>query len=209
MARLFIGMLVGVALAAGGLFAWSRKDACFDRCGADTRCEAGRCVASAKLVATAPAPPKVERRRRRAAPSGNSSGNETTPAAAEVQPKPGDDKPLAQGDALGRPEHIDLSQPGPDGRSLEQGDFDAVVHPAEPAINRCIVTALGDAPLETGHIEVAFRVERGGDVGKVRVTAPTILQKNGLTRCVRTIVTGLHFPKSGGANVVTYPFEIR
>jgi len=36
-----------------------------------------------------------------------------------------------------------------------------------------------------------------------------LLQRNGLSKCVRGVVTGLHFPRSGGAMVVTYPFELK
>jgi hypothetical protein len=35
------------------------------------------------------------------------------------------------------------------------------------------------------------------------------MQRNGLTRCIRGAVTGLRFPNSGGASVVTYPFELK
>ena len=68
---------------------------------------------------------------------------------------------------------------------------------------------MGDYPLESGRIEVAFRVERSGAVHKVRITAPQLLMRRGFTGCVRPIVTGLRFPSSGGANVVTYPFALQ
>ena len=109
----------------------------------------------------------------------------------------------------GRPEHIDLTAQGDDGKELSQEDLDRVFRPSEPAITRCITAALGDAPLETGKVEVGFRVEKTGEVSRVRVEAPALLQRNGLTKCVRSSVTALRFPRSGGANVVTYPFEIK
>ena len=94
-------------------------------------------------------------------------------------------------------------------RELQQEDLDAVFRPAQSAISRCITDAVGDYPLESGKIEVAFRVERTGAVRKVRITAPQLLMRRGFTACVRPIVTGLHFPASGGANVVTYPFSLQ
>ena len=56
---------------------------------------------------------------------------------------------------------------------------------------------------------VIVLLEKSGEVSRVRVEAPQLLQRNNFTRCARTVVTGLHFPSSGGANVVTYPFEIK
>ena len=96
-----------------------------------------------------------------------------------------------------------------EGRELEQEDLDAVFRPLQPAISRCITDAVGDYPLESGKIEVAFRVERTGQVRKVRITAPQLLMRRGFVGCVRPIVTGLRFPASGGANVVTYPFSLQ
>jgi hypothetical protein len=115
---------------------------------------------------------------------------------------------VAQGDALGRPQRIDLTQTGDDGRELSQDDLDRVVHAAEPAILRCITTAVGDAPLD-GKVELGLRVEESGQVSRVRVEAPALLQRQGLTRCIRAVVTPLRFPASGGASVVTYPFELK
>ena len=37
----------------------------------------------------------------------------------------------------------------------------------------------------------------------------TALMRKGLIRCVRPLVAGLTFPRSGGASVVTYPFQIQ
>jgi hypothetical protein len=116
---------------------------------------------------------------------------------------------VTQGDALGRPERIDLSQTGDDARELQQEDLDRTFRPSEPAILRCITDALGDAPLESGKVEVGLRVERSGQVNRVRIEAPQLLQRNGLSRCIRGVVTALKFPASGGASVVTYPFELK
>lgn len=197
--RFVLGVLLGGALVAGGgwLYLQKGKD-CLGRCGKETRCFEGRCIPSGPPVAVAP-PPKETKHRRR-----HGGG-----AAPELKLEPGDERIASAGDALGRAEHVDLTQAGDDGRELQQEDLDAVFHPAEPAITRCITEAVGDYPLESGKIEVAFRVERSGAVRKVRVTAPQLLMRRGFYGCVRPIVTGLHFPASGGANVVTYPFALQ
>jgi hypothetical protein len=79
----------------------------------------------------------------------------------------------------------------------------------ESQVSHCITDALGDYPLDSGKVELSFRVERTGTVNKVRVQAPQLLMRRGLYACVRPLVTGLRFPPSGGANVVTYPFALQ
>jgi hypothetical protein len=202
MARLLIGILVGAALAAAGGWLWSQREACLGRCGDGTRCQEHRCIAAVTPPPTAP--PKE--RHRRARHSSTSGGDSAT--APEIHLKPGDDKMIAEGDALGRPERIDLSD-NSEAKELSQEELDSTFHPASPRIEKCITDALGDAPLETGRVEVGFRVEKSGAVSRVRVEAPALLQHQGLTRCVRGAVTSLHFSSSGGASVVTYPFELK
>jgi hypothetical protein len=197
--RVLFGVIVGVALAAGGgwLYLREAKD-CVGRCGDGTRCFNGRCIAAAPATTVAAAPTMAKKRKRH-----------TGPAQAELKLEPGDERIATAGDSLGRAEHVDLTQGGDDGRELQQEDIDAAFKPAQAAISRCITEAVGDYPLESGKIEVAFRVEKTGQVRKIRITAPQLLMRRGFSACVRPIVTGLHFPASGGANVVTYPFALQ
>jgi hypothetical protein len=204
MARLFVGLLVGAALAAGGAYFYARRsgtdlrDPCLGRCGAQTRCERARCVAEAAK----PAPVPTKRRR-------HARHDGVGPAQPEETLRPGDDRMATEGDALGRPERVDFSKESDDGHELSQDDLDRVFHRVQGEISRCIGDAVGDAPLDTGRVEVAFRVERAGSVGRVRISAPQLLLRKGLSRCVRPLVTGLTFPRSGGASVVTYPFQLQ
>jgi hypothetical protein len=177
MGRFFAGVLVGAALATG--IAWFLS-----------RSRVAPVCAPTPTVAPPPAKEKHKRAR---------------PAAAEAHLKPGDEKMLAEGDALGRATKIDLSEP--DARELTQEDLDSVFHTAP--IEKCITEALGDAPLETGRVEVGIRVEKSGQVSRVRVEAPALLQHNGLYRCIHGAVASLNFPASGAASVVTYPFELK
>lgn len=202
MGRFLVGLLVGVGLCAGAAVFWLGGPAtCLGRCGSATRCVDRRCVA-AEAPAT-PAPPAHAGRHHRRHGGGDS------PAAPVPELHPGDEKMVAEGDALGRSQHVDLTENGDDGRELEQADLDQVFNPSQPRIERCITDALGELPLETGRVEVSLRVEHTGQVSRVRVLAPAILQRQGLTRCIRAIVDPLRFPVSGGASVVTYPFELK
>jgi len=197
---MLFGIVVGAALAAGGgwLYLQRSKD-CVGRCGDGTRCFSGRCIAATQPTTVASAPTPKKRRHH-----GGGGG-----AQPELKLEPGDERIATAGDSLGRAEHVDLTQGGDDGRELQQEDLDAVFRPAQSAISRCITDAVGDYPLESGKIEVGFRVEKTGAVHKVRITAPQLLMRRGFAACVRPIVTALHFPASGGANVVTYPFALQ
>jgi hypothetical protein len=104
---------------------------------------------------------------------------------------------------------VDLTAAGEDSRELSQPDFDAVFRPAQATITRCISEAVGDYPLDKGTIEVALRVERSGIVKRMRISAPQLLVRRGLVPCARAAVLALKFPPSGGASVVTYPFQLQ
>jgi hypothetical protein len=201
--RVLGGLVLGLLLAFVGGYIWLHESkSCLGRCGDGTLCSDEHCVVAGPAVAVAP-PKDGSRRHKRRGVGG------LGPAAPELKLNPGDDKMTASGDALGRPEHIDLTQAGDDGRELSQEDLDNVFHEAQPQISHCITDAVGDYPLETGKVEVAFRVERSGAVKKIRVEAPQLLMRRGLYGCVRPLVSALHFPASGGANVVTYPFALQ
>jgi hypothetical protein len=203
--RILVGLLLGVGIAVG-VAAWLRLDPrrpCLDRCADGTRCTAsgiaGRCVAAAP-----PLPPEEKRRRRHRS---DGAGLHVS-AQPEVKLQPGDERMVADGDALGRPERIDFSKDGDQGHELAQEDLDRVFHAADGEISRCVGDAVGDAPLTSGRVDVALRVERSGTVSRVRITAPQLLQRRGVSRCVRPLVTRMRFPASGGASVATYPFDL-
>ncbi len=206
MVRWLGGIVLGAALAAAAGAWWVRMDPCLDRCGSATHCVALHCVPS---LATAPVAATAPKDRRRHSHAGGNTATGDPLAPPEVEPlHPGDEKMVAMGDALGRPERIDFSQTEPDKKELGQDDLDHAVHGADSAVFRCITDALGNAPLD-GKIEIGLRVEKSGQVSRVRVEAPALLQKKGLTRCVRPVVLGLSFPASGGASVATYPYELK
>jgi hypothetical protein len=204
--RLVFGVILGAALAAGGgwIYINKAKD-CIGRCGDGTRCFSGRCIAAgpATSVASTPSPARSKRKRK----SGAGGGGD--PAQPELKLSPGDERMSAAGESLGRPERIDFTQGGDDGKELDQDQLDAVFRGAQSGISRCISDAVGDYPLETGKVTVHLRVERSGEVKRMRVEAPQLLMRRGLYACVRPLVTRLRFPASGGANVVEYPFALQ
>lgn len=205
MSRFVAGLLLGLIVASGAAWVIGRRgDACQGRCGEGTECQEGQC--RPRLVAAAaPAPTDKKARSRRSSGTGGTGAG----AAAELQLRPGDDQPATAGDALGRPDTIDLTRSGDEGRELTDAEMERVFAPARASITSCITRAVGDYPLEAGHIEVGLGIERDGHVGKVRLTAPALLLRQGLYRCVRPIAAALRFPPSGGASVVTFPFDLK
>ena len=205
MARLLAGLILGAVATAAGVYFYLRidlRDPCLQRCGPQTRCEHALCLPIVTGAAPSPAPGKKRRHTRHTDSTG-------AVAAPEERLRPGDERVVSEGDKLGRPEHIDLSKGGEDGRELSQEALDQVFQRVREEISSCIGDAIGDAPLESGRVEIAFRVDTTGAVTRMRISAPQLLIRKGLSRCVRPLVAGLVFPKSGGASVVTYPFQIQ
>lgn len=202
---MFVGFSIALVLLGGSAAAvWFGGDPCLWRCGDGTECKARACVGKAAAPSAPLAAPATKRGRKRAPNSGDGA---LDPARPEVQLKPGDEKMVTQGDALGKSERIDFA--APDAKELSQDDIDATLARGNPAIERCITDALGDVPLESGRVIVGFRVEASGKVSRVRTEAPSVMQQHGLHRCVKAAVQSWTFPASGGGSVVTTPFELR
>jgi hypothetical protein len=136
------------------------------------------------------------------------------PMESEPEPvklSPADLKLVSQGDDLSRPDVIRLGDATDDSGSHELGqdDIDLRFRAKEEAILDCIAHARPDEETYVpGRVTVKFRIQRTGNVRGVRVEAPAILQKGGLTGCIRGVVAGLRFPPSNGSQVVSYPFSL-
>lgn len=219
----FLLGLVVAALAFGGYVYWK---------------EGQRSLAPAKVTPDAGAPIKESRERKKrrrhgamrvarsegaggpAVPSGPSSGaGPRAPAptpSSESEPEPiklsaSDLKLVSQGDDLSRPDVIHLGDAADDSGSheLTQGDIDARFRAKEETILDCISRARPDEETYVpGRVTVKFRIQRTGNVRGVRVEAPAILQRGGLTGCIKGVVGGLRFPPSNGSQVVSYPFSL-
>ncbi len=128
-----------------------------------------------------------------------------------VKLSPSDLKLVSQGDDLARPDVVHLGDATDDSgsRELNQDDIDLRFRAKEEAILDCIAHARPDEETYVpGRVTVKFRIQRTGNVRGVRVEAPAILQKGGLTGCVRGVVGGLRFPPSSGSQIVSYPFSL-
>jgi hypothetical protein len=208
-----LGLLVA-AMACGGYIYWktSQRPAAVSRAAPD---------------AGAPLKETRERKKRRrhgatrlarndgpgAAQAGPGSRGLAPPPESELEPvklSPADLKPVSQGDDLSRPDVIHLGDASDDsGGELTQDDIDARFRAKEETILGCISRARPDEETYVpGRVTVKFRIRRTGNVRGVRVEAPAILQRGGLTGCIKGVVGGLRFPASNGSQVVSYPFSL-
>jgi hypothetical protein len=134
-------------------------------------------------------------------------------AMAEPEPiklRPADLKMVWQGEDLSRVEtaRLDFSK-DEGGRELSQDEIDKHFRTKEAAVIGCVTRAHPDADTYVpGRVTVKFRIERTGAVKGVQVEAPVILQRGGLTGCIKGVVGGLRFPASNMSQVISYPFSL-
>ena len=195
-----LGLLVA-ALGFGGYLMWKHRES------------GGRVVSISTDAGVAPHEAGKEKKRRKRRGATSVARNERATEAAEPEPvklSAADLKLISQGDDLSRPDvvHLDLSDDSGT-RELEQDDIDARFRTKEEDILGCIARARPDEETYVpGRVTVKFRIQRSGNVRGVRVEAPAILQRGGLTGCIKNVVGALRFPPSNGSQIVTYPFSL-
>lgn len=196
MGRFLVGLVVGIAVGAGGLYAFQRLRA------ADGGVAVAAAGADAGSDGKAPAAGKGKRPRRAA----------TTAAAGADEPAPvlgpEDLKMVASGDALrvGR-RTLDLGEGADEPRDLSQAEIDGALAGARGGIEECIGRARGAAEL-SGRVELGMVVGADGRVTATRVEAPAYLIRRGLPGCVRPKLAALRFPAVGKDTVVTLPVTV-
>jgi len=123
--------------------------------------------------------------------------------------RPGDLRPVSEGDNLSSPDVIDMGESGGSAGELSQEDVDARFRAHQSELLGCIDKARPspDAAV-VGKVVIKFRIQRAGTVRGVRVEGPSILMRAGLFGCIKPIVNGLRFPASGQSLIMTYPFQL-
>ena len=145
-------------------------------------------------------------------PTAAPSGGRRQPIAEPepVKLRAADLKMVWQGEDLSRAENmrLDFSKDAV-GHELSQDEIDARFRSKEDAVLGCIARARPDEYTDIpGRVTVRFRIQATGAVKGVQVEAPVILQKGGLTGCVKGVVGGLRFPASNMGQVISYPFSL-
>lgn len=204
--RFLFGLLLGLA-GLGALLGYQyqqrRSDPCLGRCGAGTVCTEGLC-----LVESNEAPHRKKRRRRRGRRRRPKVAATTPDSPTAKQPSAADLAPVVRGPGLGGIDRVKFGED--DGTTeLSTDEVTKAFRRLDDAILRCIDRSRGDYEVTSGKVTVGFRVERSGEVKKVRVTAPALMQRAGLSSCVTPLVRGLRFRRSSRAIVMTYPYALR
>jgi hypothetical protein len=179
-----IGLAIGAAVGAGGMYLALRKPA--DKAPA----------AAAPVDAGADVAKKPKKKR------GGGGSSTAPPAPGEL-----DTRMQWKGDAVERPPAtVDMSSDA-DARSLEGSEIQAGIDAGGGALTDCIGKAVGDSAW-SGDITLELLVDGDGKVAKSRVRAPAFTFDRGLAACMRQGAARLRFAAVGGWTVVTVPFPV-
>jgi hypothetical protein len=126
-----------------------------------------------------------------------------------IKLRPADLKMVWQGEDLSRTETMRLDLSNDKGHDLTEDEIDGRFRTKEDAILGCVARARPDEyTFIPGRVTVKFRILRTGAVKGVQVEAPVILQRGGLTGCIRGAVGSLRFPASNNGQVISFPFSL-
>jgi hypothetical protein len=210
-----IGLVIGVALGAGGMYLALR----WPWAHAVTRSSDGPPVVMIGGDAGVPRPKKKQRPR----PAAGGSPRSSQPAAgdregdgereaetAEPAPPPltAADRALEwRGDDVALPPRtVDLAGGG-QARPLDDGEINQTIAGQAGGIKDCVVQGATGADL-TATITVKLLVDGHGRVTKIRIQAPHYLFEHGLHGCTQRAAGRIHFPATGEATIVTLPVHL-
>ena len=91
--------------------------------------------------------------------------------------------------------------------SLTSGQINAGIGSARTKLTECIAKARGRAEIAAS-IKLRFLVDAAGRVGPVRVQAPAYLHERGLLGCVRGALGSASFAATGAPTMVNLPFKL-
>lgn len=212
--RFLLGFVCGL-LVLGGYVGYQevqrRDDPCRGHCGAELECVEGVCLVPEPEAKTKRKRRKRRRRRWRRRGRRARPGTEVAAASDEPelrQPTAAELKPQTKGPSLRQTEYVDLASSGAGGRELSSAEIDASVRKRSMRIVACIDKARGDLDINRGKVTVGFRIERSGQVKKVRVSAPSALMRRGLYGCVKPLITGLRFGATSRSLIMSYPYAL-
>jgi len=208
--RFVAGLLVGLVVGVGGYLSFQlyglHNDPCLEHCGTGTVCVEGVC-----LVEEPQAKVRPKGRRRRGRRHGRRRRRQVEGSIEEPtlkKPSAADLKPVTKGQSLQGADYIDMSKGGAEGRELDEADVNTRFRKLDGRIVACIDRARQGWDVSRGRVLVAFRIERSGQVKRVKVSAPALLLREGLYDCVHPLVASLRFPASSRSLMMSYPFSL-
>ena len=206
--RFLAGFILGILALAGYLgyqHHEKKKSPCLSYCGEGTRCLDSMCRALDQGQAQTE---KKRHRPRRRKNRGTAAADQAEPSGLR-QPTRADLQTVARGPSLNGTDYIDLSAGGsPAARELDSAEVNERFRRLNPAILNCIDQARRDYNIEQGKVVIQLRIERTGEVNKMRLAAPAVLQRANLFNCLQPLVTGLRFRPSARSLVMSYPYTL-
>jgi hypothetical protein len=176
-------------------------EACHGVCGEGTRCEAGRCIATAP----SPEPPEPEpeakkrgRKGKRRGAAGDSEGG-----ASSYQPV--SDRHIPAYDAKATTVIGDAGS-----ERLDDAIVRKELRELEPGFDRCIADAVaGGVTVGNGRVDFVFGLTASGKVDGVNAKAPAAIRDAGIVPCLRKVIFEHRFPRYDGPPMgVDYSFEV-
>jgi hypothetical protein len=194
----WIGLFVGAALGAGGVYLGLAKPwAGGEEATATVSADAG------PELATKGKKRRKRRKRRKKAGSDGVLGDPIVELSAA------DRKLVWSGQRVAlEPRDVDFASGDDGGRPLDQGEINAGISSRSDAVIDCIKEARGNAEL-SATITLRALVEGTGRVSRSRVRAPKYLVDNGVASCIRREAKSMRFAATGAQTVVSVPFDLR
>ncbi len=195
------GLVLGLALGAGGLYAaqtyvLAPAPDCAGLCGDGTICADGLCIVAEPSVAPELEPEPDEGKSKKKKRRGSKRK-----AGADAAPEPGSGPPL---DDDSRVPRFDPNKDQTIGMSdgsgrLSDSQVNRELDSLDPQLRACVRDANDRVDeLGTGTVKYSFGVAGTGKVTGVNVSAPANLKSAGIVPCVRKAVYGHKFPSFDG-----------
>jgi hypothetical protein len=202
--RFSLGLLCGLG-ALGAYLGYQHfntpDDPCHGFCGEGTVCSDGRCQPQRARRDDGKRRRRRGRRRRRRPTTEINEPQLKQPSAAQLAA-------ATEGPTLGGADRIDLTEQGGGERELSEAEVERIFRRLDRRIIDCIDRAREGWAIDGARVVVGFRLERSGRVEKVRVSAPALMQRQGLHRCIAPLVRGLRFPPSARSLIMSYPYHL-
>ncbi len=203
-----VGLCVGVAIGAGGVYAALEKP----WASASNQAKASTSDAGPDQSADEGKDKGKGKRGRRGKRAGRGRGDSSDEVELQeiderVVLSAADRKLIWRGPDIAIPNSSVDFGAGQGGRPLDDGEINAGVSSGQSSMVSCIAEARGQAEL-AAKITLKILVSERGSVTKVRMQAPSYLFANGLYECAGRAARQMRFASTGAPTVVTVPFDL-
>lgn len=201
-----IGLVIGVALGAGGMYLALRPP-WVPRGVVRTSGAPAVVVVGGDAGVTRPKP------RKRSRPAGATGQSAAEPGGDADDPAPvrltAEDRALEWrgDDVVLPPRTVDLASGAGEARALDASEINETIDRQGGGVRDCVVQGATGTDL-AATIAVELLVDGRGRVTRSRIQAPRYLLAHGLLGCAQRAVGRLRFPASGAATIVSFPVHL-